>query len=435
MRRAALVAALALAAWILPSAAPALLYIDINAPGGKRMPIAVPDFVVTSGDASLARAVPAVIAGDLGMVGLFAVVPPDAYLERITPRHFAGTPLSFPDWKLSGAEAVVIGNVTARGSQVTLEMRLYDTTLGTLMAGKRYTGPAAMYRKMAHKFSNEVLYAFTGVRGVFDTEIAFSANPGRGKGKEIFVVGLDGQDVRRITDNRSFNLFPRWSPNGNALAYTSFRTGVPVVYYRDLARGTERPVVTFGTSKSPGSFSPDGNFLYVAVSVDGNSDIYRVRLDGSSVQKVAGGYGLEVSPSVSPDGRSVAFVSDRGGSPQVYVKQIGAPADRRVSFAGGYSTSPAWSPAGDRIAFTSLSGGSYALYTVRPDGSDQRLVASGNGGDCVDPSYSPDGRYLVYTFQKKGYSVLKIISADGRWERQLLSGMAGAGSPSWSPRR
>lgn len=437
MKRAALVAGLVLAAWLLPAASPAVLYIDINAPGGKRMPVAVPDFVVTSGDASLARAVPATIAGDLAMVGLFSVIPRDAYLERITPRHFSGTPLSFPDWKLSGAEAVVIGNVAARGSQVTLEMRLYDATLGTMMAGRRYTGPAAMYRTMAHKFSNEVLYAFTGVRGIFDTEIAFSAHPGRGKGKEIFVVGLDGQDPRKVTDNRSFNLFPRWSPGGDALAYTSYRTGLPVIYHRDLNRGVERPVVTFGTSKSPGSFSPDGKFLYVAASVAGNSDIYRVRLDGSSPEKVVEGYGLEVSPSVSPDGRSVAFVSDRGGSPQIYVKQIGASAsaERRVSFAGGYSTSPAWSPAGDRIAFTSLSGGGYALYTVRPDGSDQRLVASGAGGDCVDPCYSPDGRYLVYTFQKKGYSDLKIISADGRWERLLLSGMAGAGSPSWSPRR
>ncbi len=435
MRRAPLVAAIALAAWLVPAAASAILYIDINASGGRRMPVAVPDFVVTSGDRSLAKALPAVVAGDLGMVGVFTVIPSDAYLERITPKHFAGTPLSFPDWKLSGAEAVVIGNVTSRGGQITVEMRLYDATLGTMMAGNRYTGPAGMYRKMAHKFSNEILYAFTGVRGIFDTEIAFSARSGKGKGKEIFIVGMDGKDMRKVTDNRSFNLFPRWSPRGDAIAYTSYRTGVPVVYLRRLAEGTEKPLVAFGSSKSPGCFSPDGTFLYASVSVDGNSDIYRVRIDGSSVDKVAEGYGIEVSPTLSPDGRKMAFVSDRGGSPQVYVKEFGVPGERRISFAGGYSTSPTWSPTGDRIAFTSLSGGSYALYTVKPDGTDQQVLAAPGGGDCVDPCYSPDGRYLVYTFQKKGYSDLKIISADGRWERPLLSGMAGAGSPSWSPRR
>ncbi len=435
MRRAPLVVLVALAACLVPAVASAVLYIDINAPGGKRLPIAVPDFVVTAGDRALARAFPSVIAGDLGMGGLFAVIPSDAYLERITPKHFAGTPLSFPDWKLSGAEAVVIGNVAVRGKEITVEMRLYDATLGTMMAGRRYTGPAGMYRKMAHKFCNEVLYAFTGVKGIFDTDIAFSARPGKGAGKEIFLVGLDGQDVRKVTANRSFNLFPRWSPRGDVLAYTSFRTGVPAVYVRNLESGTERAVVTLGASKSPGCFSPDGSYLYTAISIEGNSDIYRVRLDGSSLEKVVDGFGIEVSPALSPDGRTIAFVSDRGGAPQVYVKTLGAAGERRVSSAGGYATSPSWSPAGDRIAFTALSGGSYSLYTVRPDGSDQRLLASASGADCVDPCYSPDGRYVVYTYQKKGYSELKIVSADGRWERPLYSGMAGAGSPSWSPRR
>ena len=53
-----------------------------------------------------------------------------------------------------------------------MEMRLYDST-GRLMAGRRYTGPSHRFRIMAHKFANEILYAFTGVRGSFDTEIAF----------------------------------------------------------------------------------------------------------------------------------------------------------------------------------------------------------------------------------------------------------------------
>ena len=419
---------------LAPSGSSAVLYIDINAPGGKPMPVALPDFVVTGGSASLAREIPETISGDLAMTSLFDVLPRAAYLERITADHFGGKPISFPDWKMIGAEAVVIGRADVRGDQVTLEMRLYDATLGNMMAGKKFTGPVRRYRKMAHKFANEVLYAFTGVRGIFDTEIAFTARPEKGRGKEVYVVGLDGGDLRQVTDNRSFNLFPRWSPDGQQLAFTSYRTGYPQIYLRDLAAGRERLVVRYGNSKSPGSFSPSGDALYVTLSIDGNSDIYRVMLDGSSVQKVAGGWGIEVSPSVSPDGRSVAFVSNRGGSPQIYVKQIGSSDERRVSQAGSYSTSPSWSPAGDRIAYTSLSGGRYAIYTVRPDGGDHRLLVSGNG-DCVDPSFSPDGRYLVYTFRKNGYSELKITSADGRWQRGLFKGLSFAGSPAWSPRQ
>ena len=306
---------------LVPSVSGAVLYIDINAPGGKRMPIALPDFVVTGGDASLARKLPEAIGGDLAMTSLFDVIPRPAYLERIVTEHFSGRRLSFPDWKMIGTEAVVIGQVEVRGDQMMVEMRLYDASLGKMMIGKKYTGPASQFRKMAHKFANEVLYAFTGVRGIFDTEIAFSARPEKGKGKEIYIIGLDGSELRQVTDNRSFNLFPRWSPDGKRLAYTSYRTGLPQIYLRNLADGTDRIVARYGNSKSPGSFSPSGDSLYATLSVEGNSDIYRVSLAGSGVQRVVGGWGIEVSPSVSPDGKSLAFVSNRGGSPQIYVKE------------------------------------------------------------------------------------------------------------------
>jgi TolB protein len=425
---------LVLAVVLAPAPGRAILYIDINAPGGKRMPVALPDLVVIGADPSLSAAIPKVVSDDLRMTALFEVLSPQSYLEKILPTHFTGKPLSFPDWKMIGAEAVVIGKVEARGDQITVEMRLYDSTLGNLMAGRRYTGPARSFRTIAHKFANEILYAFTGVRGIFDTEIAFTATPRGGRDKEIYIVGLDGQDVRRITDNRSFNLFPRWSPDGNLLAYTSFKTGVPVLYLRSLQNGSERALVKFGNSKSPGSFTPGGDALYASVSVGGNSEIYRVRLDGSNAEKVVAGWGIQVSPSVSPDGRRIAFVSNKSGSPQVYVRNLAGGADQRVSHAGGYSTSPSWSPAGDRIAFTSQAEGKFSIYVVKTDGSDQQLLASGDG-DFTDPSFSPDGRYVVYTFQKKGYSELRIVSADGRWGKSLFSGLSGVGSPAWSPRR
>ncbi|HEY7528541.1 MAG TPA: hypothetical protein VH660_05265, partial [Candidatus Deferrimicrobiaceae bacterium] len=142
MKRACLSLLLALAVVLAPRAGGAILYIDINAPGGKRMPVALPDLVTVSGDPSLSSAIPKVIAEDLRMASLFEVLPPASYLEKILPAHFAGRPLSFPDWKMIGAEAVVIGKTEARGNQVAVEMRLYDSTLGNLMAGKRYVGPA-----------------------------------------------------------------------------------------------------------------------------------------------------------------------------------------------------------------------------------------------------------------------------------------------------
>ena len=420
---------------LFPSPAYPVLYIDINSPGGKRMPIAVADFVVVPGDPSLSRRASKILSDDLALTELFDLVPPTAHMETVTAAHFSGKPLSFPGWKMIGAEAVVIGMVEARGGRLSVEMRLYDATQGTLMVGKRYSGTPAQLRSIVHRFANEIVYIFTGVRGVFGTEIAFSARSGKSRGKEIYIVGMDGQDLRKLTDNRSFNLFPRWSPDGQWVAYTSYRTGVPNIYLRNVSTGAEKEVVRFGGSKAPGGFSPDGVWLYAGVSQAGNSDIYRVRVVGGTMEKVADGWGLEVSPSPSPDSRRIAFVSDRGGSPQVYVKTIGAAGETRISNGTGYATSPSWSPTGDRIAYTARSGGRFVVVTVAPDGSGVRQVASAPDGDCEDPSFSPDGRSLVYTYRKRGYSSLKITSSDGRRQRTLVSGLVDAGSPAWSPGR
>jgi TolB protein len=424
-----------LALSVFPSPGFPLLYIDINAPGGKRMPIAVADVVVGPGDPSLSRGIPKILSDDLVLTDLFDLVPPTAHMETVTAAHFSGKPLSFPGWKMIGAEAVVIGKAEAQGDRLSIELRLYDATQGTLLLGKRYTGTPGQLRSIVHRFANEIVYTFTGVRGVFGTEIAFSARSGKSKGKELYIVGMDGQGLRKVTDNRSFNLFPRWSPDGQWLAYTSYRTGAPNVYLRNVLTGTEKEVVQFGGSKAPGGFSPDGAWLYSGVSRAGNSDIFRVRVVGGAAEKVVVGWGLEVSPSPSPDGRRIAFVSDRGGSPQVYVKTIGVAGETRISTGTGYATSPSWSPAGDRIAYTARSGGRFIVATVAPDGSGLREVASAPDGDCEDPSFSPDGRSLVYTYRKKGYSALKIISTDGRRQRTLVSGLGGAGSPAWSPGR
>ena len=435
MKRTIPVAALAglLALSLFPSVARPVLYIDINAPGGRRLPLAVANFVVTPGDPGLSTGIPKILESDLDLTALFDIVPRTAHVENVTPANFTGTPLSFPGWKVIGAEAVVIGKVEARGDQLAVEMRLYDATQGTLITGKRYTGNSRQVRSIAHRFANEIVYAFTGVRGIFGTEIAFTARQGRGK--EVYVVGMDGQELRKVTDNRSYNLFPRWSPDGAWLAYTSFRTGSPAIYLRNVATGAEKVIVRSGDAKAPGAFSPDGEWLYYSVSVDGNSDIRRVRVVGGATEKVAGGWGLEVSPTLSPDGRRLAFVSDRSGSPQIYVKALGSNGEARVSQGTGYATSPSWSPAGDRIAFTARAEGRFAIFTVAPDGSDVRRIASTPDGDCEDPSFSPDGRYVVYTYRKRDYSGLKIISVDGQRERTLVSGLGDAGSPAWSPGR
>jgi len=410
------------------ASASAQLSIEITGAGAQRTPIAVAPF---AGENTLAPSLSAIIRSDLERSGLFRILE----VPLLQPALTEASALNYAEWRARLADALVVGSLVALpGGRFETRVRVDDTVKQARLGAVALPTTREALRAVGHRAADYVYEKLTGVRGVFGTEIAFTAHPAKGRGKEVYIVGMDGQNLRMATDNRSFNLFPRWSPDGQWLAYTSYRTGVPVIYLRNVSTGAEKELVRFGGTKSPGSFSPDGQWLYVSVSQDGDSNIYRVRVVGGDAQKVVEGIGLDVSPTAAPDGRRIAFVSDRGGSPQVYVKTLGQPAELRVSQGSGYATSPSWSPGGDRIAYTARVEGRFAIFSVAADGSDPREVIRAPDADCEDPSFAPDGRSLVYTYRKRGYSELKIISLDGRRERSLATGLGDMGSAAWSPR-
>ena len=69
--------------------------------------------------------------------------------------------------------------------------------------------------------------------------------------KEIYISDYDGANQRRVTTNRRLNITPAWSPDGRAIAYTSYRRGVPDIFISNIYQGTlENP------TRGPGAELP-----------------------------------------------------------------------------------------------------------------------------------------------------------------------------------
>jgi len=62
-------------------------------------------------------------------------------------------------------------------------MRLYDLTSPEhrLIAAKKFEGPTAQPRRLAHKIADEVVLQFTGEPGVADTKLAYVEGPAGAK--------------------------------------------------------------------------------------------------------------------------------------------------------------------------------------------------------------------------------------------------------------
>jgi Tol biopolymer transport system component len=204
---------------------------------------------------------------------------------------------------------------------------------------------------------------------------------------EIFVMGSDGSDVRPVTLTAPgvTNTWPRWSPDGEWIAFQSNVGGVFQIFtVRPDGTGLTQ-ITTAGVNQFP-SWSPDGTRL----AVRRDNDIYVIDLTGQSdPQRLTFVGPLNQMASWSPDGTKIAFMSTRaeGNYPSVFVMNADGSDQTNLTpkMDSGIGTwtsrAPAWSPNGSHIYFTGIRPGAAAeqIYFMRADGSDQPQPLTGLG--------------------------------------------------------
>lgn len=376
------------------------------------------------------------VGAALDFSGLFQTIPHAAFLGPVTTPGLAGSPtIQCGDWTQIGADALVEGEFQI-ASQLSLEVRIWDVARCMRLARKIYREPASVDRtRLAHRVADDIIAAFTGIRGVSSTEITFvSTRDGR---TEIYVMDAMGTNQRRATRNASINNFPSWTPGGDGIVYTSYRhQNRPLVFLS--SRGSRPAGRLFSRLSSTRSeyravFSPSGTRVASVMSEPGqSSDIYVSSPDGSNLRRLTRDRSIEISPTWSPDEQRLAFVSDRSGSPQVYVMNADGSNVRRLTFQGNYCTSPTWSPDGRWIAYEKRVGGQFDIWLIDPEGgTDFPLVEHPRNDES--PSWSPDSRMLVFASTRRGRNDIYSVDAGGQNLRQLTQGAADNKSPSWGP--
>ena len=181
---------------------------------------------------------------------------------------------NFAPWKAAGADLLVKSSYRLAGSTLTLEFRLYDVFKEKEIVAKRYSRNIHDLRKIAHTFDDQIMLAITGEKGPFSGKIAFVSN--LTGNKEIYLMDYDGYNVQRLTRNGSINLNPDFSPNGREIIYTSYKRRIQTCIGRELFTGTEAHISARRGSTSPAHYSPDGKSIALAMSKDGNSEIYLI---------------------------------------------------------------------------------------------------------------------------------------------------------------
>jgi len=409
-------------------------YINISDPFLKKIPIAVPVFKGMSDpseEAAIAAEATEILVNGLTFTGYFNLIDRGAYLENLQEKGITAADLNFANWTDIGAELLITGGIWGHNGTVRMELRVFDTFKGELLLGKRYGGGYNDLRQMIHRFCSDLIYRLTGKRGLFDSRIVFI---GKKDGKNtIHTCDFDGNALQSVVENEVITLFPSWSPNGRAIAYTSYAQGNPDIVIRELETGVTRRISHEGINLTPTWVPGGGGKMAATLSVDGDEEIYLLTEAGKIDRRLTDSWGIDVSPTFSPDGSQMAYVSKRAGTPQIYIKDMAGGDVRRLTFEGSYNTEPDWSPEGDRIVYSAMKGGRADICVIGTDGEGLAQLTRDTGSN-ESPAWSPDGTLIVFSSTRTGKARLYVMTASGTDQRPLLMDMAGEQIlPDWSP--
>jgi Tol biopolymer transport system component len=226
---------------------------------------------------------------------------------------------------------------------------------------------------------------------------------GQGSRRNIWTLAASGGKAKRVTNDDHLNWNPVWSPDGKYLYFASNRGGpmnfwrVPIDEASGNVLGEPEPLGIPAQGSAFLSFSRDGHRFTYATD-EGRSNIERMelapltgRVPGTPTAVTAGPQAVD-SFDASPDGKWIAYTTT---APQedLFVIHPDGTAQRQLTSGGFKNRVPRWSADGSLIAFYSDRNGKFQGWSIRPDGSDLRLISTTT--PLYNPVWSPDGKQLA----------------------------------------
>lgn len=144
---------------------------------------------------------------------------------------------------------------------------------------------------------------------------AFQGFLGAGRSSStIALIAPDGSGFKEITHGERNDGFPSWAPDGKHIVFRAVDKDGKGLRIVDIETGEMRVLTQGSHTDNFPEWSPQGDWIcFTSNREDHDYEIYRIRPDGTGVQRLTRLPGNDAHSSWSPDGRWIAFSSGRAG--------------------------------------------------------------------------------------------------------------------------
>jgi Tol biopolymer transport system component len=228
-------------------------------------------------------------------------------------------------------------------------------------------------------------------------QVAFTEDDVDGRATDIVLLDLERGARTRVTSDPASDFGPVWSPDGERIVFSSYRTQTGDLYVARLQGAIEeRLLLSTPLQKHAECWSADGKWIFFEVdTAHGTHDMWVLPVDDpTQAHVVTANRAFGGTAQLSPDSRWLAFTSDESGQGEVYVQ--GFPTGKRVRVSSAGGGVPRWSHDGAMLYF--VAGRSDLMVADVKSGAEldvgvpRALFSLGSSQLC---DVAPDGRFLV----------------------------------------
>ena len=224
---------------------------------------------------------------------------------------------------------------------------------------------------------------------------------------DIWTADENGQNVRRVTVHKARDAYPRFSPDGKWIAFSSDRNGNLDVFIISVEGGTAKQLTFHSADDTVLGWSPDSRSVLFASQrgEDFMGKLYTVSIDGGMPRST--GADMGVYACFSPDGKKLALNRKsqvywrkyyRGAyQSDVTVMDIAARKFTDLTDFDGMDSFPMWSSDGHIYFVSDRDGnGLTNIWRVPEAGGKAEKITAFKTGDVRFPSISADGKTIVF---------------------------------------